>query len=257
MVDTLGRISAIHRGDVACASGERPSGAPSRLRRHGALAGLDGGVPNRTGDLPVSSANNAGCQWHLSRLLSSLHDQPEHLASRLLYRFGSIARISQASEIELRQTANEGENWVDALIAVRQLMQDGLRETLVRTQIGENPDALTAYLLATMQNLCEERMLAIFADAAGYIIAEEVVAHGSQKGLFVTPRNLFGRALNLDARRIILAHNHPSGCATPSKRDVAQTRVLSKMAVGLGLMIEDHLIIGYRQVTSMKNRGLM
>jgi DNA repair protein RadC len=174
-----------------------------------------------------------------------------------LYRFGSIARISQASEIELRQTANEGENWVDALIAVRQLMQDGLRETLVRTQIGENPDALTAYLLATMQNLCEERMLAIFADAAGYIIAEEVVAQGSQKGLFVTPRNLFGRALNLDARRIILAHNHPSGCATPSKRDVAQTRVLSKMAVGLGLMIEDHLIIGYRQVTSMKNRGLM
>lgn len=197
------------------------------------------------------------CQRHLSRLLGPIADQPDHLAARLLYRFGSIARISQASEIELRRAANEGETWAEAIIVGRKLVEDGLRESLVRTNLNHSQSMLRSYLLATMQHLTEERMVAIFADFAGEIIAEEIIAYGAETDVRVTPRKLFGRALNLDAWRIVLAHNHPSGCSSPSKHDIEQTHSLTKQAAGLGMTIEDHLIVGYRRVTSMRERGLL
>lgn len=63
--------------------------------------------------------------------------------------------------------------------------------------------------------------------------------------------------MNLDARRVLLAHNHPSGNANPSLQDIEHTRMLCRQAEGLGLVIEDHLIVGAREVVSMKDRGLI
>jgi DNA repair protein RadC len=178
------------------------------------------------------------------------------LATRLLYRFGSIGRIVQASEPELRQVATSGEHWVDMLVGARQLVHDGLRESLLRSRIDENREALFRYLLLTMRNLSEERVLAIFADRDGYVISEEVIAEGDETHAFLSPRRIFGRAFQLGARRILLAHNHPSGCPCPSASDLEHTRRLSVQATALDLQIDDHLVIGAREVTSMKDRGL-
>ncbi|WP_296722770.1 JAB domain-containing protein [Erythrobacter sp.] len=175
----------------------------------------------------------------------------------MLYRFGSIGRIAQASDNELRQSASHGEGWVEALLMIRRLVHDGVREELVRTRLGEDRSALLSYLLMTMKNLPEERMIAIFADANSYVIAEEVIAEGGESHILITPRRVLGRAMKLDARRITLAHNHPSGCAEPSSLDVEHTLVLCRQARELGMMIEDHLIIGQSNVVSMKDRGLL
>lgn len=185
-----------------------------------------------------------------------MHDEPEVLAARLLHRFGSISRLVQASEGELRQAAEFGERWVDTLLVVRQLIHDGMRETLTRSHLGSNRQELLHYLLLTMRNLGEERMVAIFADHDGYVISEEVLADGTGSHVVLTPRRIFSRALNLDAHRIVLAHNHPSGCSDPSRRDIEYTRRLSRQARDLGLTIDDHYIVGKHDVTSMKDRGL-
>ncbi len=140
---------------------------------------------------------------------------------------------------------------------VRRLIHDGMRETIVRTRLGENREAMFSYLLMTMGQLPEERMLAVFADADGFVIAEKIIAEGEAAHVLVTPRKVFTRALNLDARKILLAHNHPSGCAEPSIVDIEQTRMLGRQAAGLGLVIEDHLVIGASTVTSMRDRGVL
>ena len=202
------------------------------------------------------SPSHSASQRHLIELLSPLHDEPEILATRLLHRFGSISRIVHASESELRQAAELGEHWVDTLLVVRQLIHDGMRETLTRSPLGAKRQELLQYLLLMMRNLSEERMVAIFADHDGYVISEEVLAEGTESHVILTPRRIFSRALKLDAHRIVLAHNHPSGCSDPSRRDIEFTRRLSGQARELGLTIDDHYIVGKRDVTSMKDRGL-
>lgn len=253
----MGRLSSVHRRDGPSPARVRFPHPTDRLCRYGAVAGVDGSAVDRAGNISAPPAVESDCQRHLTHLLTPLHDQPDSLASRLLYRFGSIGRIAQASDIELRQAANADETWVDALLSVRQLMHDGMREKLLRTKLGEDREALFSYLVMTMQNLSEERMLAIFADQDGYVIAEEVIAEGGDAHVMVTPRRIFGRAMNLNARRVLLVHNHPSGSAEPSLLDIEHTRHLSRHAHALGLIIEDHFIVGGRKVTSMKDRGLV
>lgn len=140
---------------------------------------------------------------------------------------------------------------------MRQLVNDGMRERLFRTRLGKNRKALFSYLLMTMRSLREERVVAIFADLEGFVIAEEVLAEGGEAHVALAPRKIFGRALSLDARQILLAHNHPSGWAEPSAQDIELTHSLCRQAADLGLSIEDHLIVGGREVVSMKDRGLI
>ena len=217
---------------------------------------MDSGAAYRFRDAHALGSFSGEAHRHLTHLLAPLHQQPDRLAARLLRRFGSIGKIAQAPDSDLRQTAEAHETWVDALLMVRRLMHDGMREKLTRTKLGADREALFSYLLMTMQHLGEERMLAIFADQEGHVIAEEVIAEGTDAHVLLTPRRIFGRALNLDARRIILAHNHPSGCAEPSLADIEHTRLLDQQAANLGMTLEDHLIVGVRKVTSMKDRRL-
>lgn len=253
----MGRLGSIYRGDGAFSASAGLTHAAHRLRRDGALAGLVSGNSDGDRDGAPYQAIAQDAHQHLSGLLVPLDQEPETLAARLLYRFGSIGRIAQAPDHELRAMARTGEKWVDAFLVVRRLMYDGMRETLLRSRLCEDREALCSYLLMTMRHLPEERMLAVFADANGYVISEEIIAEGEAGHLLVTPRRVFTRALNLDARKILLAHNHPSGCAEPSPLDVKHTRLLARQATGLGLAIEDHLIVGGRVVTSMKDRGMI
>lgn len=199
---------------------------------------------------------NADHTRYLSSLLAPLDNQPDKLARQLLDHFGSIAGITRASEDELRQISANDTHWLEAIVVVRQLLNVGVREDLLRTHIGSNSDALVRHLYRSLRGLPEERLLCVFADRDGFVIGEDVIADGFEGGLPLSPRKIFRRALNLNARRLLLAHNHPSGCSRPSDADVRDTRLLAEQAKGLGIVLEDHFIVGHAEVVSMKHRGL-
>jgi DNA repair protein RadC len=141
-------------------------------------------------------------------------------------------------------------------MVVRQLLNDGVKEELLRTHIGSNREALVRHLYRSLRGLPEERLICVFADLEGFLIAEEILADGLEDLLPLSPRRIFRRALNLNARRLVLAHNHPSGCSRPSDNDIRDTRRLAEQARGLGIVVEDHFVVGHTEVVSMKHRGL-
>jgi DNA repair protein RadC len=60
----------------------------------------------------------------------------------------------------------------------------------------------------------------------------------------VYPRELVKRTLDLHAAAVILAHNHPSGTAEPSRGAAFLTQTL-KSALGLvDVRVLDHLVVG-------------
>ena len=70
------------------------------------------------------------------------------------------------------------------------------------------------------------------------------------------------RAIILDAARygsagVVLAHNHPSGEARPSRADCLATGKLARAAEALDLDILDHLIFGGGDCASMRRMGLL
>lgn len=75
--------------------------------------------------------------------------------------------------------------------------------------------------------------------------------------LSVRMRENFGEALRLDARELILAHNHPSGQCRPSSCDMTATRRLAEVARALDIVLIDHLILTDEAVYSMRAGGLL
>jgi DNA repair protein RadC len=80
---------------------------------------------------------------------------------------------------------------------------------------------------------------------------------GSRGAVLVPIRALVAKGLAADARYVVLGHNHPSGDAEPSARDLAFTRRLVDLLWLIEMPLADHLVVSRDRTTSMRERGLL
>ena len=64
-------------------------------------------------------------------------------------------------------------------------------------------------------------------------------------------------ALAHNAAAVILAHNHPSGLAEPSRADELLTQSLKQALALVDIRTLDHFIVAGSQLVSFAERGLM
>ena len=92
------------------------------------------------------------------------------------------------------------------------------------------------------------------------IIKIKNISFGGQNFVMIDPKDIFTEVIKMQAQRIILIHNHPSGDPTPSKEDILLTNRINEASMLLGISFLDHVIIGnnnYESVFSiMRKKGL-
>ncbi len=117
--------------------------------------------------------------------------------------------------------------------------------------------ALIDYLRAMLLNPpCQvERIHAIFLDNMRSCVGDAPLGCGRTGSLTLRMREVFGKALALDASGILIAHNHPSGECRPSQFDIDATRRLNMVAKTLDIELLDHLIFTQDDVYSMRAGG--
>jgi len=80
---------------------------------------------------------------------------------------------------------------------------------------------------------------------------------GDESGADLPLRSIIADAATHGSAGILLAHNHPSGDATPSTEDCRATRRLACAAEALDCAIVDHLVFAGTQCTSLRRMGLL
>ena len=70
-----------------------------------------------------------------------------------------------------------------------------------------------------------------------------LVSLGEASTTTVDPGEIFSAALQVGAKAIIVAHNHPSGSLGPSEQDQILTKQLKRLGMVLGVEVLDHLIV--------------
>jgi len=103
----------------------------------------------------------------------------------------------------------------------------------------------------------DERFHTIFLDRRNAYLGDAGFGTGCGPSLSLRMRELFGRALELRAAGIVVAHNHPSGDCRPSETDIAATRRLQAVGSALDIELLDHLVITRDAVFSMRAGGLL
>ena len=71
------------------------------------------------------------------------------------------------------------------------------------------------------------------------------------------PREIVLRALHHHASAVVLAHNHPSGVAQPSRADIDLTSTLRSALTLVDVRVLDHFIVTRHSATSMAEQGLV
>ena len=67
---------------------------------------------------------------------------------------------------------------------------------------------------------------------------------GGTNFAIIEPKNVLTEPIKINAPKIILIHNHPSGDVTPSKGDFLVTDRIYDAADIMGIQLLDHIIIG-------------
>ncbi|WP_243643227.1 JAB domain-containing protein [Sphingomonas sp. PP-F2F-A104-K0414] len=80
---------------------------------------------------------------------------------------------------------------------------------------------------------------------------------GGRDQVAISIRTVAADALAFGAVGIVMAHNHPSGDATPSAQDVAFTRALAAGLRTLEVLLLDHLVIAGDEVTNLRTMGVI
>ncbi len=95
----------------------------------------------------------------------------------------------------------------------------------------------------------------IFLDAQHRVLQHSRLFSGTLNHVEVHPREIVREAIKLNASAVILAHNHPSGCAGPSKADKLITEARDKSVADFARYPgARHLIIGRGEYVSLRTR---
>jgi DNA repair protein RadC len=184
-------------------------------------------------------------------------EQAVNLAEALLKEFGSIGRILSETEEGLRRVIGKQDAVIGLLTAAEQLLTAQLQNQLPKKLISATDENLIRYLQASMGSLASETMRVLFLDNANHLVRNQEFGAGSPRKIYVQPRCILKRALELNASAIILVHNHPSGDAKPSKSDIKFTLSIKMLCRELDITLHDHIIIAGNEWSSLQGMGVL
>ena len=179
------------------------------------------------------------------------------VARQLIDRFGSLPRALSASEEQLVRATPDRAMLLRQLRAARTLAESTARESLARGKVKPQEAKFLQYLRVIFAGRTTEALHVTYVNGRAGYLADEFLGRGCPSSVNLNVRSLVERALELGARGVVLAHNHPSGCCDPSGEDIAATRQLALLIRALDICLIDHLIIGSNAITSMRLRGTL
>ncbi|KXV62250.1 hypothetical protein AD949_12560 [Acetobacter orleanensis] len=205
--------------------------------------------------LSVSVPDDHKILTQLVTLVAPRHPSAEVLAASLLRQFGSLAALLSAPD----QVMQEAVGQTPALRVTLRLVQEAAvrlhKARLKRAGVLANRTQLKAYLSAMLAHERIEQVRVLFLDAAHRLLADEMLGRGTVDHTPIYPREVMRRALELEARILVLVHNHPSGDPSPSQDDILMTQRITQAASLLGMTVWDHVIIGSGRLFSLKEEG--
>ena len=179
------------------------------------------------------------------------------LAQQILDQLGGWQGLLQTSLADLGKIKGLGPAKRAEIAAVLEITRRSLHQELAQRPVFNAPEVVKQFVQLHLGGLAHEVFAVLFLDAQHQLIAFETLFRGTLTQTSVYPREVVKRALALNAAAVILAHNHPSGVAEPSRADELLTQALRNALALVDVRVLDHLVVGAAEVVSLAERGTL
>lgn len=177
------------------------------------------------------------------------------IAHALLDRFGSLYQVLEAPVEELARVKGVG---MHSAILLSLVMQAGRYYQVNRAQritqlvtINECGE----YLIPYFHGRRNETVFMLCLDAKCKVLCCKMIGEGSVNSAGAPVRRIVETALAANASSVVLAHNHPSGIATPSGEDVQTTCRVAAALKAVDIVLVDHIVVADDDFVSMVHSG--
>jgi len=177
------------------------------------------------------------------------------LGRHLIQHFNGLRGLLSANVESLLAVRGLGAAKTCELLAISELSRRGLREELATRHVLQEPQAVKQLCAAELAHLKVEHCIALYLDNQNRLVATEHVSQGTLTQTSVYPREIVKAALHHHASAVILAHNHPSGVAAPSRADLSLTHRLKQALALVDVTLLDHIIVANAGVVSLAETG--
>lgn len=103
----------------------------------------------------------------------------------------------------------------------------------------------------------QEYVVSLSLDGGQRLLAQRIVTIGTLDTVLAHPREIFSDPIVDRAASIIVAHNHPSGDARPSQKDIDLTHQLVAAGQLLGIPLKDHVIVSKTDQFSYRQHHML
>ncbi len=115
----------------------------------------------------------------------------------------------------------------------------------------KKPYDLAKILLSEMQHEKREIAKIVILNSRNEIIKMKDVAIGGSNFVNLSIKDILSEPIKMQAPKIILVHNHPSGNPTPSDADIKFTEKLYEASQMFEIELLDHMVIGNMKYISI------
>ena len=179
------------------------------------------------------------------------------MGQELVDKFGGIGGLLHTSADALKKIKGLGPAKRSEIVAVLELARRALASQLQEKTMFSSPQAIRDYLQLQLGGRDHEIFAVLFLDTSHRLIVLEEMFRGTLTQTSVYPREVVVRALGLNAANVVLAHNHPSGIAHPSRADESITQTLKAALALVDVRVLDHFIVTATASVSMAELGLL
>ena len=181
------------------------------------------------------------------------------IAKELLNKFKSLDNVFKASFDKLSAIDGLGKNTIAFLKLMGDLPSIIYKDELKNKKLVDketlkilNKDILLKYLRNKIGYEEIEKL-----SSSNEVIKFEENSVGTLDRSSVYPREIYKKVINLNAKSLILVHNHPSDNITPSKSDIELTNEIAKGLKNFGALLIEHIIITKNSYFSFLEEGLI
>lgn len=178
--------------------------------------------------------------------------------SRQLYKkYGNIQKILSAPMDNLIENKGVKENVATFFKLVHKITELEYKNSLDHEPIFYNYEKLENYCKVLLSGKTVEEFHVFYLDGQYKLISDELHSSGTVNWAAVYIREIVKRALDLNARNIVLLHNHPSGQTSFSSQDIQITQELEDSLKNLDIKLYDHLLVSGNVIYSARNMHLL
>ena len=112
-------------------------------------------------------------------------------------------------------------------------------------------------LFAPIRDLATEVAMFGYLDPEWRLLAIRTTPSERHDMVEIPIRTIVADALAFDAAGVVMAHNHPSGDASPSEDDRVLTRRLARALDAVGVRLIDHFVLSGPKTVSFRGLGLL